>query len=167
MVVHNSKNQTNLTKEAKMSIKVNPSADQAFMLIFRDAWQAASEARRVARGAAERRALAKAFNNLYCYQVQYEPNADRLGGTALSGLLPPGGNRWMCPDCNRLHAPTECSVFSGLQYPACCTTGEGNRLTHGVRISSSSSISNYAATRLGALFMVLGLVAAAMLIISK
>lgn len=82
----------------------------------------------------ERRAIAKAFNDRYCYRVQYEADAPRLGGTAMYGLLPTGGNRWMCPECNRIHAPTECSVFSGLQYPACCHTGYGNRLSHRIRI---------------------------------
>ena len=83
----------------------------------------------------DRAAIAKAFNDRYCYRVLYDTKAARLPGTAMYGLLPSGGNRWMCQDCNRIHAPTECSVFSGLQYPACCRTGEGNRLSHGVRIS--------------------------------
>ena len=87
------------------------------------------------RDLAERQAVAKAFNDRYCYRVLYDDKAERLPGTAMYGLLPRGGNRWMCPDCNRIHAPTECSVFSGIQYPACCATGWGNRLSHGVRIS--------------------------------
>lgn len=96
---------------------------------------AAWKAKRVAqRDIAERRAIAKAWNDRYCYRVQWDDKAERLTGTAMCGLLPRGGNRWMCPDCNRIHAPTECSVWSGLQYPACCTTSAGNRLSHGVRI---------------------------------
>ena len=93
------------------------------------------EKREKKRDSEERRAIAKAFNDRYCYRVLYEPDAPPLGGTAMCGLLPPGGNRWMCPDCNHIHAPVECSVFSGLQYPACCNTGYGNRLSHGVRVS--------------------------------
>ena len=84
---------------------------------------------------AERRAVAKVFNDRYCYRVQYEENAERLTGTAAYCILPRSGNRWMCPECNRIHAPTECSLFTGIQYPACCNTASGNRLNHGVRIS--------------------------------
>ena len=80
----------------------------------------------------ERREIARAWNDRYCYRVQFDQTADRLGGTALSGVIPRGGNRWMCPDCNHIHAPTSCSAFSGLQYPACCTTPAGDRLGHGV-----------------------------------
>lgn len=83
----------------------------------------------------ERRAVAKAWNDRYCYRVLHDDLADRLTGTAMYGLLPRGGNRWMCPDCNRIHAPIGCSVFDGLQYPACCATGAGNRLSHGIRVS--------------------------------
>ena len=96
------------------------------------AWRAAKTAKR---DSAERAAIAKAFNDRYCYRVMYEPKAAHLSGTAVFGLMPRGGNRWMCPACNRIHAPTECSVWSGLQYPACCATCEGNRLSHGVGIS--------------------------------
>ncbi len=95
---------------------------------------AAWKARRAAlRDAAERRAIAKAWNDRYCYRVLLDPKAERLPGTGMGGFTARGGYRWMCPDCNRLHAPTECSVWSGLQYPACCTTGQGNRLSHGIR----------------------------------
>lgn len=79
----------------------------------------------------ERRNIAKAFNNRYCYRVQYEKNAAHLVGTA----MPRGGNRWMCPDCNKIHSPVSCSVWTGLQYPACCSTCEGHRLGHGVRVA--------------------------------
>lgn len=87
------------------------------------------------RAADERLAIAKAFNNRYCYRVQYESDAPRLGGTARFGIFPRGGNRWMCPECNHIHAPTECSVWDGLHYPACCKTSAGNRLDYGIRIS--------------------------------
>ena len=98
-------------------------------------WAAWKAARSAQRDIAERRAIAKAWNDRYCYRVLFDAKAERLTGTAMYGLLPRGGNRWMCPDCNRVHAPTECSVWSGLQYPACCTTGAGHRLSHGVRVS--------------------------------
>ena len=87
------------------------------------------------RDADERLAIAKAFNNRYCYRVQYEHDAPRLGGTAMFGMPPRGGNRWMCPECNHIHAPTECSVWDGLHYPACCSTSSGSRLNCGIRTS--------------------------------
>jgi hypothetical protein len=103
--------------------------------VMRAAITAAKAARVAAADKAERHAVAKAFNDRYCYRVLYDAKAERLTGTAMYGMLPRGGNRWMCPDCNRIHAPTECSVFSGLQYPACCTAGRGHRLDQGVRVS--------------------------------
>lgn len=84
---------------------------------------------------AERTAIAKAFNDRYCYRIQHEANAPRLSGGAYNGPIPMGGNRWMCPECNLIHAPLECNMFSGLQYPRCCSTSEGNRLNHGIRVS--------------------------------
>jgi len=87
------------------------------------------------RDAAERTAIAKVYNDRYCYRVLFDVHADRLPGSAIYGLLPRGGNRWMCADCNRIHAPTACSAFSGLQYPACCGSVAGHRLHNGVRIS--------------------------------
>lgn len=101
---------------------------------FLSIWSALKTARAARRDASERRAIAKLWNDRYCYRVQHEEKAERLTGTAVFGLLPKGGNRWMCPDCNRIHAPTECSVWSGLQYPACCTTPEGHRLGHNIRL---------------------------------
>lgn len=100
------------------------------------AWLAARKAARVkADDLYERHEIAAHFNDRYCYRVQYEPRAGYLKGSAIAGLLPRGGNRWMCPDCNHVHAPTECSIWSGIQYPKCCTTGPGNRLYCGIRIS--------------------------------
>lgn len=116
-------------------MKIDP---RPFIAARRQARATAKARRKAARhrqlDAAERCATAKAFNDRYCYRLLYDPQAPRLPGTAMYGLLPRGGYRWMCPDCNHLHAPTECTVWSGLQYPACCTTGAGNRLSHGVRV---------------------------------
>ena len=101
-----------------------------------NAWWSASRAQRKARrDATERVDIARAFNDRYCYRVLYDPKAVRMTGTAMCGLLPLGGYRWMCPNCNRIHAPTECSVCSGLQYPACCQFGAGNRLGLGIRVA--------------------------------
>jgi hypothetical protein len=82
------------------------------------AWRTA---RAAARDAAER-------------SVLHDPTAERLPGTAMYGVTPRGGNRWMCPECNHVHAPTECSVWSGLQYPACCNTVAGHRLSHSIKL---------------------------------
>ena len=68
--------------------------------------------------AREKCAIAKAFNDRYCYRHQYPNN---------------GKYSWMCPDCNRIHATTGCSSFCGLQYPKCCGTFDGNRLGMGIR----------------------------------
>jgi hypothetical protein len=118
-----------------MSTKVSGPLEVRSTAKLAGMWAAWKAARAEQRDIAERRAIAKAWNDRYCYRVLFDEKAERLTGTAMCGLLPRGGNRWMCPDCNRIHAPTECSVWSGLQYPACCTTGAGNRLSHGVRVS--------------------------------
>lgn len=80
----------------------------------------------------ERCKIAKAFNDRYTYRKQWVPDMPRLGGTHY-GAAPKAGYAWMCPDCNAIHHPTKNSVFSGLQYPACCRTGDGNRLNHGIK----------------------------------
>jgi len=82
----------------------------------------------------EKAELARRFNDLYCFDKQYVENQERLTGTAIFGILPKGGNRWMCPTCNKIHAPLNCSVWSGLQYPQCCGFCEGHRLGLGIRV---------------------------------
>ena len=82
----------------------------------------------------ERAAIAKAFNDRYCFLIEYAKGLPRLPGTAYgTGIAPHGGFAWMCPECNQVHHPHRCSVFSGLQYPACCSTPEGHRLNEGIR----------------------------------
>lgn len=85
------------------------------------------------RDAAERAAIAKAFNDRYCYRREYVESHAFLPGnaTCLSGY------RWMCPSCNQIHAPTECSVWVGLHYPPCCATPAGHRLHAQPRIRTS------------------------------
>lgn len=34
---------------------------------------------------------------------------------------------WMCPTCNRVHKTTDNSIWTGLQFPACCEFPEGYR----------------------------------------
>lgn len=82
----------------------------------------------------EKAAIAQAFNNRYTYRKEWVEGMGRLPGTAMYGINPFGGFAWMCPECNKIHHPKESSVFSGLQYPQCCGTAEGNRLSHGIKI---------------------------------
>lgn len=93
-------------------------------------------ARRAAeRDRQERAAIAKAFNDRYAYRHEYVEGIARLPGSAM-GINPRGGYAWMCPECNRIHHPTESSVFDGLHYPRCCNTRAGNRLHFGIRTDS-------------------------------
>lgn len=90
-------------------------------------------ARRAAeRDRQERVAIAMAFNDRYTYRREYIEGMDRLPGTAM-GMNPRGGFAWMCPECNRIHHPTESSVFDGLHYPMCCSTFAGNRLCNAIK----------------------------------
>jgi len=82
---------------------------------------------------AEKARIAKAFNDRYAYRHQFVNGKERLEGTAMYGVTPPGGFAWMCPECNKIHHPTACSVFSGLQYPACCGHPHGDRLYSNIR----------------------------------
>lgn len=84
--------------------------------------------------AEERKTAAMVFNDLYTYRFHYLPNQPTLPGTAMFGLNPRGGNALMCPDCNRIHLAAACSVFSGLQFPACCSTAAGHRLSHQIKL---------------------------------
>ncbi len=100
-----------------------------------------AEARRITkkradeqRDAKERAAIAKAFNDRYAYRRIWKQGMGRMEkGTAMYGIMPPAGHAWMCPECNQIHHPLECSVFSGLQYPKCCRHHEGHRLDDGIR----------------------------------
>lgn len=55
--------------------------------------------------------VALAFNALWTYDAPTPRDA-----------------RWMCPLCNSVHSFTgEITVFTGLQFPACCGFQEGHR----------------------------------------
>lgn len=83
----------------------------------------------------ERKTIAQVFNNRYTYRMEYVPNMERLPGSGMYGMTPRGGYAWMCPECNKIYHPVENSVFSGMQYPACCHTPMGNRLYNDIRTS--------------------------------
>lgn len=76
----------------------------------------------------ERKAIAKAFNDRYTYRHHWKKSTEAPPGTGIYGFTPLGGYAWMCPDCNHVHLAESCSVFSGLQYPGCCSTPAGHRL---------------------------------------
>lgn len=82
--------------------------------------------------ASERAAIAKSFNDRYTYRKRLIQGMPTLPGS-FYGMPHQAGYAWMCPDCNRIHHPIADSVFSGLQYPACCTRSEGHRLYEGIR----------------------------------
>lgn len=82
---------------------------------------------------AERVAIAKAFNDRYTYRKTYYATWNLLPGTSYGGLAHRDSYAWMCPTCNTIHRPISDSVFSGLQYPACCRHHEGHRLDDGIR----------------------------------
>lgn len=100
---------------------------------IREAWALAKtkRAERIERG--EKAAIAAAFNNRYTYRKRWTDPGDDLPGVGAFGMRIRRGYAWMCPECNRIHEPTECSAFSGLQYPKCCTTPEGHRLYDDIR----------------------------------
>ena len=79
--------------------------------------------------------IAKAFNDRYTYVNEYITNQPRLPGNSMLGPIfnPRSGYAWMCPQCNLIHHPYESSLFSGLQYPACCDTPQGHRLGRGIK----------------------------------
>lgn len=100
--------------------------------ILKEAIRIVRERRTAERDKRERVAIAKAFNNRYTYRREYVTGMDRLLGSAM-GMNPRGGYAWMCPECNKIHHPTESSVFDGMHYPRCCSTYAGNRLHYAIR----------------------------------
>lgn len=97
-------------------------------------YQTAVERRKERELAAERRRVAKAFNDIYTYRFRYDKSSsERVPGTGMYGFTPESGYAWMCPKCNKIHLATSCSAFSGLQYPQCCDDREGHRLYHDIR----------------------------------
>jgi hypothetical protein len=69
------------------------------------------ERRRASRWVKTKARVAQAFNDVYTY-----------------GTMHLGSYKWMCPECNRVHESEYYSWIGGLQYPACCSTGPGDRL---------------------------------------
>jgi hypothetical protein len=75
---------------------------------------------------------AKEFNDIYTYRKQYVKECGFLAGTSYGPPIKKG-NAWMCPECNQIKLSNKSSVFSGIQYPACCSTPDGDRLERGIK----------------------------------
>lgn len=76
----------------------------------------------------EKRRIAHHFNARYAYCTPYVNEEGKIGpGVGVFGIPYGRGYRWMCPACNRIHAPYSASNFTGLQYPACCGYRSGHR----------------------------------------
>ena len=103
--------------------------------VFKEAWRISKENRINKKDAKNKALIAKLFNDRYTYKNIYVKGMPVLIGSAMWGILPSNGNAWMCPDCNHIYHPTECSVFTGLQYPKCCKTPAGHRLYEGIKTS--------------------------------
>lgn len=101
----------------------------AVMIDFlREAWALAKKKRTERKDRTEKATIAKEFNNRYTYRHEYRKDCGRFENLARRGYA------WMCPECNAIHAPTDCTGLTGLQYPRCCRTGEGHRLHEDIRI---------------------------------
>lgn len=104
-------------------------------------WLTLREARKIAKqkhieavAATEKANIAKVFNDLYTYREPWNKSIAQLTeGSAMYGVMPKGGYAWMCPTCNSIHHPYECSVFDGLHYPSCCEHAKGNRVSRNIR----------------------------------
>jgi hypothetical protein len=94
-----------------------------------------------ARPIAERAGIAKQFNDLYTCRAQYVPDAPPLPIEFFSVRKPfapglpfvPSGNLWMCPNCNKVHAPFAFNPISGLLFPQCCATAAGHRINERIK----------------------------------
>lgn len=100
--------------------------------VIKEALRIVRARRKAKRAATEKRAIAKAFNDRYTYLEEWVEKMPFLPGTSYGGPHR-SGYAWMCPDCNQIHHPQSDSVFSGLQYPPCCTHSAGHRLHHGIK----------------------------------
>lgn len=99
---------------------------------IKEAWKIVQKRKKKDAELREMARIARVFNNRYTYRREYTKDLPRLPGDAFGGLNPRGGYAWMCPECNAIHYPKESSVFSGLQYPKCCSQFEGHRLDCGI-----------------------------------
>lgn len=80
------------------------------------------EAKMWKRDIRERAAIAACFNERYVVATLYDPESKMIlpGGTGWFGREVTDGYRWMCPNCNKIHAPVRMDSFTGPVYPPCC-----------------------------------------------
>jgi hypothetical protein len=90
-------------------------------------WARYTELRDKRKDQEEKRKIAKVFNRRYTYRKVWDSEGPEIKGVGCFGMRCPPGFAWMCPECNKIHFPTELSAFSGLQYPGCCSTPAGSR----------------------------------------
>lgn len=102
--------------------------------ILKESYKIVKDKRAVAKLKAERKHVAKVFNDMYTYRHVWLDMGGYIDkGSAMYGLFPKKGHAWMCPDCNKIHIAEECSAFSGLQFPHCCNVRSGHRLYENIR----------------------------------
>lgn len=79
--------------------------------------------------AEEKRKIAAAFNDRYCMATVYVKDEPKRDTDKEDGFDPfvKRGYRWMCPECNVIHAPLRYCGLGGLIYPRCCSSHEGRR----------------------------------------
>lgn len=111
-----------------------------FFPALRNRYRAVTVRKQAQKDRMRRMKIAMAFNDRYTFREEYVPGMDRLPGAAMGGITPRGGFAWMCPECNTIHHPYACSVWSGVQYPKCCSTEQGHRLSYGILSSSGDGV---------------------------
>jgi hypothetical protein len=92
-------------------------AIKSLFKVIPQAWSIIRENNKKQKDAHERSEIARLFNDRYTYVKPHKRGDNSVFSHA-----------WMCPSCNSIHYPVELSVFSGLQYPACCSHSIGHRL---------------------------------------
>ena len=101
---------------------------------IKEAWHLACVKNAERRDRSECKHVAKVFNARYAYNHQYVntdgwlPHTGAGSETSTSSCM--DGFRWMCPSCNKIHKGLSWSVFSGIQYPACCDHADGHRIDY-------------------------------------
>jgi hypothetical protein len=76
--------------------------------------------------------IAKLFNDRYTYSIKYP--ATNTPDKWFPDTVQSRRYAWMCPECNKVHAPSEYCGLTGLHCPACCGIPSGHRLYHGLKV---------------------------------
>lgn len=106
------------------------------MSFLKVCWAQYKDQRKKQRESQEKAAIAKSFNDRYTYRIRYDTSdVELIPGNDMYGFRQTNGYRWMCPECNTIHRPTQIDAFVGLHYPRCCSRFEGHRLNEGIKHS--------------------------------